>query len=192
MFRDTTYSDLTRADAAATATPEFVMDEDAFRGFYNRTARGLWAYLVRITGDRQLADDLLQETFYRFLRAAATHDSEDHRRNSLYRIATNVARDARRRSLVRLPFSSSRDDIEQLPGADQGAHADRATDLNRALANLKPRERAMLWLAYAEGASHNEIASAFGLQPASLKAMLFRARRKLAALLGRTPKGGAA
>ena len=190
MFRDTTYSDLTRTDAAT--APDFVMDEDAFRGFYNRTARGLWAYLVRITGDRQLADDLLQETFYRFLRAAATHDSEDHRRNSLYRIATNVARDARRRSLVRLPFSSSHDDIEQLPGADPGAHSDRAADLNRALANLKPRERAMLWLAYAEGASHNEIASAFDLQPASLKAMLFRARRKLAALLIHTPKGGIA
>src|SRR5277367_1127579 len=97
-----TYSDVSRARAIANAEVRFVMDEEAFRGFYDRNARGVWAYLSRVTGDRQLADDLLQETFYRFLRAAPKDqdrfDSEAHRRNSLYRIATNLMRDARRRS----------------------------------------------------------------------------------------------
>jgi len=55
------------------------------------------------------------------------------------------------------------------------------------MSHLKPRERAMLWLAYAEGASHREIADVLGLRPASLKPMLFRARRRLATLLGRAP-----
>jgi RNA polymerase sigma-70 factor (ECF subfamily) len=64
------------------------------------------------------------------------------------------------------------------------------TDLTRAMSRLKPRERAMLWLAYAEGASHREIADVLGVRPASLKSMLFRARRKLAELLGREPQGG--
>src|SRR4051812_48252993 len=101
MFRDVTFNDVSRVDTLHDACAGFVMDEDTFRAFYDRTSRGVWAYLARVTGDRQAADDLLQETYYRFLRAAATHDSEDHRRNSLYRIATNLARDVRRRSLLR-------------------------------------------------------------------------------------------
>src|ERR1700684_124884 len=100
MFRDLTFIDARRVEGLDDARAGFVMDEDTFRAFYDRTARGVWAYLARVTGDRQLADDLLQEAFYRFLRTAATHESEAHRRNSLYRIATNVARDARRRSLI--------------------------------------------------------------------------------------------
>src|SRR5580692_1630368 len=100
MFRDATFTDVSRAQAVDDARTGFVMDEDEFRAFYERTARGVWAYLARVTGDRQVADDLLQETYYRFLRTAGTHKNEAHRRNSLYRIATNVARDARRRSLV--------------------------------------------------------------------------------------------
>ena len=183
MFRDATFNDVTRADAIHDDSPTFVIDEDTFRAFYERTARGVWAYLARVTGDRQLADDLLQETYYRFLRAAATHDSEAHRRNSLYRIATNVARDVRRRSLTH-PFGAAADDIERVAGRDHAGSAERLADFNRAMSRLKPRERAMLWLAYAEGASHREIAEALGLRTASLKILLFRARRKLADLLG--------
>jgi RNA polymerase sigma-70 factor (ECF subfamily) len=190
MFRDMTFTDVSRAETLDDASAGFVMDEDAFRAFYERTARGVWAYLARVTGDRQLADDLLQETFYRFLRAAATHDSETHRRNSLYRIATNLARDARRRSLVRAPFSMSCADIERVPSSEHGGTAERSADFKRAMSQLKPRERAMLWLAYAEGASHREIADVLGLRPGSLKPMLFRARRRLAALLGHTPDEG--
>lgn len=189
MSRDTTFNDLSRTDAFADASTEFVMDEDAFRGFYDRTARGLWAYLARVTGNREQADDLLQETFYRFLRADAMHESETHRRNSLYRIATNLAHDARRQSLVRAPVISAGNDIENVATVDQAGATERSADVTRALSNLKPRERAMLWLAYAEGASHDEIAGALGIRVASLKPMLFRARRKMAALLGRKPDG---
>lgn len=185
MFRDTTFTDLNRVDAVAGQAADFVMDEETFRAFYDRTARGVWGYLARVTGDRQLADDLLQETFYRFLRAAATYDDEAHRRHSLYRIATNLARDARRRTLVRGLSILSGDAIERIPSADREGAAERSADVTRALSHLKPRERAMLWLAYAEGASHSEIAGVLGLSPASLKPMLFRARRRLARLLGR-------
>ena len=181
MFRDLTFTDVERTEAVDDAAAGFVMDEEAFRAFYDRTARSLWLYLVRITGNRHTADDLLQDTFYRFLRAAASYDDENHRRRSLYRIATNLARDTHRRHR-RAPFSPA--DVERLSTGDQtGAH-ERSSDVSRALDRMKPREREMLWLAYAEGASHREIADVLGLQPASLKALLFRARRRLAQLLG--------
>src|SRR5580698_5979646 len=124
MFHETAFNDVHRGSALDDTSAGFLMDEDTFRAFYERSARGVWAYLARVTGDRQLADDLLQETFYRFLRAAATHDSESHRRNSLYRIATNLARDARRRSLLRAPFNLSCNDIERIPSSERGDSGD--------------------------------------------------------------------
>lgn len=195
MFRDVTFTDVSRTGAISEDCASFVMDEDAFRAFYDRTARGVWAYLVRVTGNREMADDLLQEAFYRFLRAAATHQDETHRRNSLYRIATNLARDARRRNLFRASARVADADVEGVAAGDDQARAtERRTDFTRAMSHLKPRERALLWLAYAEGASHREIADVLGLSPGSLKPMLFRARRRLAALLthglGRAPDGG--
>jgi RNA polymerase sigma-70 factor (ECF subfamily) len=187
MFRDTTFSDVTREDVLAVGLEfvgEFVMDEEAFRGFYERTSRSVWAYLTRITGDRQLADDLLQETYYRFLRASATYESETHRRNSLYKIATNLAHDARRRTRTTPVLGEEGDEVERARGGDGPFRTDQRADLDRAMSQLKPKERAMLWLAYAEGASHKEIAETLGLSPSSMKMILFRARRKLAGLLG--------
>jgi RNA polymerase sigma-70 factor (ECF subfamily) len=197
MFREMTYSDASRARAIADAEAAFVMDEEAFRGFYDRNARGVWTYLSRVTGDRHLADDLLQEAFYRFLRAAAggpkdrdRFDSEVHRRNSLYRIATNLAIDARRRNFSRPAPSVTGDDVERLAdageraGRDHGADVALRADVDRAMSQLRPRDRAMLWLAYAEGASHDEIAGVLGVRPSSMKLLLFRARRRMARLLG--------
>jgi RNA polymerase sigma-70 factor (ECF subfamily) len=59
--------------------------------------------------------------------------------------------------------------------------------VNEALSHLGRRERAMLWLAYAQGASHEEIAGVVGVKPGSVKSLLYRARRRMAALL--EPRG---
>lgn len=169
-----------RAEAAA-ADGVFEMDEEAFRALYDRTARALWAYLSRITGNPDLADDLLQETYYRFLRARVLYESDAHRRNSLFRIATNLARDGHRRG-IRARFVGIQDD-ELRADVDIAADAERRTDLGRAMSRLKPRERAMLWLAYAQGSNHRDIAGTLGVKTGSVRLLLFRARRKLANLL---------
>ena len=158
------------------------MDEEAFRGFYDRTARTLRAYLARVTGDAALADDLLQETYFRFLRARGNYEGEAHRRNALFRIATNLVYDSRRRARVAPPLLVAEQDIADRRG--EAVATERASDLRRAMSHLKPRERALLWLAYAQGSSHKEIAQSLGLRTGSVKLLLFRARRRLATLLG--------
>ena len=166
------------------------MGEDEFRAFYERTARPLWAYLSRLTGDRERADDLLQEAYYRFYRAGARHESEAHRRHSLFHIATNLARDearrGRRREEVPLdeesPSPHAAAATSATPAADRQAAI--RTDLGRAMRRLEPAQRELLWLAYAQGASHEEIAEIVGVRTASVGTMLLRARRKLAGFLG--------
>jgi RNA polymerase sigma-70 factor, ECF subfamily len=164
-----------------------VMDEEEFRAFYERTARPLWAYLSRITGDRHQADDVLQEAYYRFYRAGARHEDETHRRNSLFQIATNVVRDAARRAKrhedVPLDDDTPNADVPRSRTPLPEREVEVRTDLSRALKQLEPMQREMLWLAYAQGASHEEIAQIMGLRAISIRTLLLRARRKLAGLL---------
>ncbi len=184
-MRDLTLTEIERlrAEDADAAVP-LEMDEESFRGFYDRTARTLRAYLARVTGDPTLADDLLQEAYYRFLRARGQYEGEAHRRNTLFRIATNLVYDSRRRARVSPLIATP--DQEIADRKDEAGATERATDLRRAMAHLKPRERALLWLAYAQGSSHKEIAESLGLRTGSIKLLLFRARRRLAALLTTT------
>jgi RNA polymerase sigma-70 factor (ECF subfamily) len=180
---DVTFLDVGRLHgdaAAADADVALAMDEDAFRAFYDRTAGPLWGYLSRISGDRQIADDLLQEAYYRLLKSGASFESETHRRNYLYRVATNLVRDTKRGAR---PLFDGSVELADLPAAEARASAEQRADVRRALGRLKPRERAMLWLAYAQGASHSEIAHVLGLKTGSVKLLLFRARRRLAGLL---------
>jgi RNA polymerase sigma-70 factor (ECF subfamily) len=184
-MRDVTIADIERARAETDAADAvFEMDEDTFRAVYDRTARALWAYLSRITGSPDAADDLLQETYYRFLRAQGRHETDAHRRNSLFQIATNLARDGWRRGahaqMVALP-DGPRGELRA--DVDVAGDAERKTDLHRAMLHLTPRERAMLWLAYAHGSSHRDIAATLGLKAGSVKLLLFRARRKLARVM---------
>ena len=186
-MRELTISELEQLGADAAGREDtFRMDEDAFRLFYERTARPVWAYLSRMSGDARLADDLLQETYYRFLRASVSHENDAHRRNYLFRIATNLVRDLRRRPRVdesRLAGDSQDQEPADPQSADEANGVVRRLDLARSMARLKPRERHLLWLAYAQGSSHKEIAETLGLKTASVKLLLFRARRRLAGLL---------
>jgi RNA polymerase sigma-70 factor (ECF subfamily) len=164
-----------------------LMGEDEFRAFYERTARPLWSYLSRITGSRSEAEDLLQEAFYRFYRAGARHESEAHRRNSLFQIATNLARDVARRGrrVEEVPLPSEDDRGQELVAKRLVPEEQAAirTDLSRALLQIEPLQREMLWLAYAQGASHEEIGAIVGVRAISVRTLLLRARRKVAKIL---------
>jgi RNA polymerase sigma-70 factor (ECF subfamily) len=163
---------------------EMPMDNDAFAGFYSRSARPLWAYLARVSGDPALADDLMQESYVRYLCAAQpallASEGEVAARRYLFRIATNLLRDHWRR-----PRSRS---IEEMPeeffaASASSAQADSQAVLGPALAQMRPLDRQLLWLAHAEGYTHREIAEVTGLASASIRLLLFRARRKIARLL---------
>ena len=159
------------------------MNADAFAAFYERSARPLWAYLARVGGDAALADDLMQESYVRFLTAAYPADGEVAMRRYLFRIATNLLRDHWRRQR-----STPLDEVPEERFATSGHAAQAETEalLGPALKQLRPRDRQLLWLAYAEGYSHREIAEVTGLASASIRLLLFRARRKAAALLRRS------
>ncbi|MEA2463831.1 MAG: hypothetical protein QOJ98_1578 [Acidobacteriota bacterium] len=169
-----------------------MMDEEEFRAFYERTARPLWSYLSRISGDRQQADDVLQEAYYRFYRAGARHEDETHRRNSLFQIATNLVRDAARRAKhhedVPLEEEATGGTLPASHGPTPERQAEVRTDLARAMKKLEPVQRELLWLAYAQGASHEEIAGILGLRTVSIRTLLLRARRKMADLLTTAPQ----
>lgn len=156
------------------------MDSDAFAAFYGRSAQPLWAYLARVSGDPALADDLMQESYVRFLCATLREDGEIAARRYLFKIATNLLHDFWRR-----PRAAS---IEELPEAffvvpDRLAQSEARVELGPALRQMRPRDRQLLWLAHAEGYSHREIAEVTGLAAGSVRLLLFRARRKMARLL---------
>jgi len=158
------------------------MDESAFIAFYEATSRPLFAYLLRVSGERALAEDLLQDSYCRFFSAKLSPMDEAGKRSYLFRIATNLIRDR---------WRSKKEDF--LPGpvpetASSAPHPDLRIEMRQALQELEGRERQLLWLAYVEGFSHKEIADLTGLKSGSVRILLFRARRKLAKLIDRIPE----
>ena len=161
--------------AASEARP---MDEERFYLLYHRTAAPLRRYLRRILPEPSLADDLLQESYLRFLGAKLSRGMcEEHQKNYLFRIATNLVRDhVSKRQTV--PLTTETSSTERL-----AQRVDRQEDLRRAMEKMKPRERQILWLAYVEQFNHNEIAAIVGAKAQSIRPMLWRARANLADVL---------
>jgi RNA polymerase sigma-70 factor (ECF subfamily) len=165
---------------AVAASPAEPLDERSFHDVYQETARPLWAYLYRLVGNAADADDLVQEAYLRLLRAPAL-SSASERRAYLFRIASNLAVDHWRRA------SRQTEDTVAVPAARSlDADGDLRHDMELIFRELEPNERAMLWLAYVEGSDHAEIAASLGVKRNSVRVLLFRARKKLAALLERS------
>jgi len=154
--------------------------DDAFEAFYARTAPALWGYIVRACGDSALADDIVQETFLRYLDNARPELPERPRKAFVYKIASRLLIDNfRRKKALPLETAEAQTAGNTSPSVDEAL----SPDLKSLFVSLKPRDRALLWLAYAEGYSHVEIAEICGLRAASVRVMLFRLRRSFAARL---------
>jgi RNA polymerase sigma-70 factor, ECF subfamily len=151
------------------------MDEQEFRSLYDATARPIRAYLMGMTGRRDVADDLLQETYCRFLVRQPQSMTVDDTRRYLFRIASNLLRDRWRRG--------EDEPWQEIPENGSSVDMDSLIDVRAAMGALKARERELLWLAYVEGMDHAEIAAATGLRAISVRMLLFRARQRAARLL---------
>ena len=149
------------------------MDESAFDVFYKQTSRALLRYLVAVTRQPDVAEDILQEAYCRLLTAGRPEMDEQQTRSYLFRMATNLVRDRWRRG-KESPLPQNSEEISPMdPEFDDKLH------VRQAFERLKPRERQLLWLAYVEGSSHQEIADCTGLRAGSIRLLLFRARRRL-------------
>ena len=151
-----------------------MLNDQAFGQFYQRHARAVWTYAYRVTNNAADADDIVQEAFLRLFTSDLTTDEEGLRRY-VFRVAGNLIADRWRKRLRAERHESS-------PAQSQDPEP-RDIDVARIFSELKPRERALLWLAYVECDSHADIAIALRLERASVKVMLSRARARLKHLL---------
>jgi RNA polymerase sigma-70 factor, ECF subfamily len=142
---------------------------------------GLYRYLVRLTGDPDLAADAAQEAFVRLVERPP---QDRHLKAWLYAVATNVVRDtgrAQARWLRLLTASPDRAPVaDRSPQPDAEAErGERRALVREALEHLSWKERTVL-LMREEGFAHHEIASAVGTTTGSVGTMLARALAKLA------------
>ena len=152
------------------------IDPADFQRWYDEVAADLYRYVQRLASSPAEADDLFQESFARFIGASFDSGDPAERRRYLFRIATNLARDRQRWSR-RWTFGV----LGERGGTSPDGGYDRRLDVERVLGGLPPRSRALLWLAYAEGFSHQEIAEVVGVGATSVRVLLARARRKFLA-----------
>lgn len=146
-----------------------------FEAVYDRTVRPLRAYLLRVAGHGALTDDVLQETYYRYLDLDPAVRDALPARPLLYRMATRILYDHfrhfRREERLTAAWPAPTGSTSPL---------ERHRDVARVFDELEPRQRSLLWLAHVEGFSHAEVAEVLGVKAASVRVLLFRARRELA------------
>lgn len=148
-----------------------MIERGAFERFYASSQPRLQSFVQRLCGARDVAEELVQETYYRFLRSRFGGADDEERRKYLYRIALN---------LVRARFvKRASPEIEVTTHHDPAA----SIDVNAVLARMSQRDRAMLWLAYVEEYSHREIAEVMGVAALSVRVLLSRARKRFVRMM---------
>ena len=140
----------------------------------------IYAYLIRMIRDPELAADLAQDSFVKAYRAYDSLEKPENARAWLYQIAHRVALDyIRRQKIIRfLPWTGeSRGAVPSAEHLVMEAHL--SSDLQRALARIPERQRAALLLAELHDLTGLELAAALGVSHVAARALLTRARESL-------------
>jgi len=140
----------------------------------------IYAYLVRMLREPELAADLTQDAFIKAYKNYDTLEKPENARAWLYQIAHRVALDEiRRRKIIRFfPWTG------ESPGSSPSAEhlvmdANLSGDMQRALARIPERQRAALLLAELHDLTGVELAAALGVSHVAARALLTRARESL-------------
>jgi RNA polymerase sigma-70 factor, ECF subfamily len=168
------------ADRSLTGSPARTTADVFIEDLFQRHHGEIYAYLVRMLRDPELAADLTQDAFIKAYRAHDSLEDPAHARAWLYQIAHRVALDEiRRRKIVRfLPWTG--ESHGTAPSAEHLALEGRlSSDLQRALARIPERQRAALLLAELHDLTGLELAAALGVSHVAARALLTRARDSL-------------
>lgn len=158
-------------------------DYAAFAEAYAAHRPAVWAYLRRLGAAPELATDLTQDSFLRWLELPPDHRDIVHPRAWLYTTASRLYVDYRRRNGREVDWESQ--------GGEPVVDEDREAKIPPAVwSALSARQRQLLWLAYAEGFEHEQIARIAGVAGASVRVLLARARARLAELLAPPTREG--
>ena len=164
-------------------------DRDAYRVLLERHGRAVYRLAIRITGNPEDAEDVVQEAFLRAFRELRRFETRSSFRTWISRIAANYALDmarSRRRCDGR-PVAN----CETSPGCGEmpvsaGPAADRLVygeqvrrGIRDAIGDLSPRERCAFELRHCEGLSIAEISGVLGISASAAKHSIFRAVQKL-------------
>jgi RNA polymerase sigma-70 factor, ECF subfamily len=155
-------------------------DEDVVRALYAEHGDALFAHALRLAGgDRQRAEDLVQETLVRAWRHPDVLDPERGSvRAWLFTTARNLSIDAWRRRSSRVPEVVT-DTLPEPPGVDE---ADRVVEgwlIAEALERLTPTHRQVLIECFYRGRSVAEAAARLGVPPGTIKSRTHYALRAL-------------
>ncbi len=172
--------------------------EAAYRELIRRYERPVFSLVLRMVRDRQLAEDLSQETFIKALNAIASYRPEYKFSSWIFKIANNAAIDHLRKrevntlSIDGAPNATSADDIEatalqvgdksETPLAELEAR-ELGTAIERAIGQLRPEYRSCIMLRHVEGLAYEEIAQLLDLPLGTVKTYIHRARHELRDML---------
>jgi len=156
-------------------------DRDALEALYQRYQRPLFRYLLQLTPDRELAEELLQDTLVAVWKAAGEFQGRSSVRTWLIGIARRQAHNTLRRMALPVADPTELEDVESTapePEAAALAAADREA-LTRALAQLAPLHREVIVLTFVHGLSYQELAGVLGIPVGTVKSRLSNAKRAL-------------